>query len=142
MKRRARAFFSLASEERDVLLEAWCLLLLADLALRWLPWRRVEGLLAPAQGSSRLTLLSPARLATLVEIAARHHLVPMTCLRRALVLRRLLSRTGSSGALRLGVRREANELLAHAWVEVGERPLGDDPQVALRFAPLLPAHSA
>ena len=42
---------------------------------------------------------------------------PSTCLRRSLVLTALLRRRGLSANVRFGVRREADLLLAHAWVE-------------------------
>ena len=43
-------------------------------------------------------------------------LLAMTCLRKALVLGRLLSRQGIAADLCICVRREAGRLMAHAWL--------------------------
>lgn len=46
-----------------------------------------------------------------------------TCLRRALVLQRILARAGHAVVLVIGVRRSDGELQAHAWIEHGGTPL-------------------
>jgi len=45
--------------------------------------------------------------------------IPRTCLRESLVASRLLSRRGAAVQVRIGVRREADRLLSHAWLEDG-----------------------
>jgi len=106
---------------------AW--LLIADLALRCLPYCRAESLLArdlkrearrPSEGEI-------AALAARVEAAARYHLYPMQCLRRALVLRRLLRARGVATELRFGVRKEEGRIVAHAWLEHEGRSLDPNP---------------
>ena len=57
------------------------------------------------------------RATRLVDMAARHHLYPMTCLRRALVLQRILAERGVSTQLQIGVRKIGEEIDAHAWLE-------------------------
>ena len=76
------------------------------------------------------------RLSRLVRAAARRHLYPMTCLRQSLVLRWLLGRAGIPAELRLGARREAATLEAHAWVEYRGEPIGEAPDVVVRYATL------
>lgn len=137
--RKLRALRALSWRQRGQLLRAWWLLLAVDLLLRLLPLPRVESLLArrtppPAPGTGDHRAADD--LARLVAVAARHHVYPMLCLRQALVLKRLLARRGVASVLRIGVRREAGELKAHAWVELGGRPLGEPPEVADRFLPL------
>jgi hypothetical protein len=67
-----------------------------------------------------------------------------TCLTRSLALVWLLRGQGLAGELRIGVRREAGEFLAHAWVEHGGTPLNDAPGIARAFAAFdrlsLPSH--
>jgi len=66
-------------------------------------------------------------------------LLAMTCLRKALVLRRLLSRQGIAADLCIGVRREAGRLMAHAWLELDGVSL-DEPAVGRdAFQPVLGA---
>ncbi|HSL81210.1 MAG TPA: lasso peptide biosynthesis B2 protein, partial [Thermoanaerobaculia bacterium] len=80
------------------------------------------------------------RIAWLVAAAARHHLYPVKCLTRSLVLWRLLALRGLPGELRIGVRPGGGDLRAHAWVELRGRVLAEPEGVDERFAPLaLPA---
>src|SRR5262249_3305256 len=113
-------------------------LLVADLALRALPYRRAAALLAtrvrrPRRGSG-LSEGQALALASQVDAAARYHLYPMQCLRCALVLRRLLARRGAAAEIRFGVRKEGGRLIAHAWVEWNGRSL--DPAAEKRYARL------
>ena len=60
--------------------------------------------------------------------AARVGPVRSTCLARAVALRRRLVTAGHPGALiRVGVRREGGELVAHAWVDLDGRPVDPSP---------------
>lgn len=122
------------------LARAWGYLLIADLALRFLPMQRVEALL---EGLSRRRgrKVSTARLARLVDIAARCHLRPMTCLPRAVALRALLRRHSVEADLLIGVRREDGELRAHAWIEDGGQPVGEPADIRRRFQPLVSARN-
>ena len=139
MKAELRAFRALSREDRGSLARAWVYLLLADLALRILPVRRVGALLrllGGRPGRGRRTEIPADRLAHLVGIAGRHHLHPMTCLPRSLALQALLRRYGIEAELRIGVRREAGEMRAHAWIEHAGRPVGEPADIELRFQPL------
>jgi hypothetical protein len=71
-----------------------------------------------------------------VDVAARHHLYPMLCVPRALALRSLLAEEGIVTELRIGVRKEGDRLVAHAWVEHRGVPIGESSAVAEKFAPL------
>lgn len=132
--RRARG---LAPEERRAFLRAWAVLLAADLALRLLPFPRVERLFAPrARAAAEADPSLASRLVWATGAAARHHLYPMRCLPQSLCLRWLLGRHGVVTDLRIGVTRRRGSLIAHAWVEREGRPLGEGGDVAERFAPL------
>jgi hypothetical protein len=129
-----RALRSLSGRELGSLIRAWGYLLVADVALRFMAFPRVERLLAG--GRRRQAGLSADRLATLVTAAARHHLRPMTCLPRALALHALLRRNGIQADLRIGVRREAGSLQAHAWVEHAGAPVGEPGEPSPSYVPL------
>lgn len=141
MRTELRAWRALDREDRGSFVRAWAYLLLADLAVRVLPVHRVEALLRRLGGRSGRPV-DPGRLARLVGAASRHHLWPMTCLPRSLALQALLRRHGISADLRIGVRREAGELRAHAWIEQAGRPVGEPADVELRFQPLAAGRSA
>ena len=125
MKSKLRALLALTPDERRALGLAWAYLLISDLALRILPLPRVERVLARLSAGRREPGLTPARLAQLTGIAARHHLLPMVCLPQSLALQALLRRQGLSSELRIGVRRAGGTLHAHAWVEHAGSPLGE-----------------
>jgi hypothetical protein len=74
-------------------------------------------------------------IGSLVNVAARHSVFPVTCLTKSLVLEWLLRRQGLPAVLRIGVRRQADVLEAHAWVEFGGMPVNDAPDVACNFLP-------
>lgn len=61
----------------------------------------------------------------------RHWPAPDTCLRRSLVAGWLLRR--EHPALRIGVARDGELSLAHAWLELDGQPVGELPS---EFAPL------
>jgi len=108
----------LSAAERRILALGWLLLVVAPLALRVLPLRRMLTLARPRSGPG----LPPERVARLVEVAARA--VPgARCLPVAVVTAWLLARQGTPATLRIGVARHAGRLAAHAWLECGGVPL-------------------
>jgi hypothetical protein len=132
--RRVRA---LPAGERRLLLAAWALLLSVDLGLRTLGYARLHRLLAKSWPAAGASAAAPAAIARQVDRAARHHLYPMRCLQRSMVLEHLLRRAGLRAELRFGVR-VAGSFNAHAWVEVDGQPLGEPGEISGRFARLLP----
>lgn len=121
---------------------AWVLLPLISLALRVLPLHRLEELVAAGREPAAAAA-APAERAAEVRrlrrlVAAAAHRLPFTpqCLPRSLCLLHLLSRRGIDAELRIGVRRQAERLTAHAWLEVDGSAVGEPEDVALRFVPL------
>lgn len=126
--------------EIRILGRAWGYLLLAYVALRFLPVRRVQALLERLSRSAGREI-SSARLARLVDTAARCYPRPMSCLPRSLVLEALLRRHGVEADLRIGVRRENGKLRAHAWIEDAGQPVGEPADIRRRFKPLVDARN-
>jgi hypothetical protein len=119
-----------------LLIRAWWLLLAADLALRWFSFQKVQRLFIAMPAATPSAKFSKAqRIVRRVDIAARHHLYSMTCLRRALVAQRLLAECGLATELRIGVRKTGPQLEAHAWVEFEGVPIGE---MQTRLAPFTP----
>ena len=127
--------------EWKLFLQAWFLLLAVDWGLRLLPFPRVQGW---AAGGKRRAAYShdgdPAPLiyqvSEQVSRAARNNLYPMSCLRRSLVLQRILRGQGVAAELRIGVRKEGERLEAHAWVEVEGKAVGEVEEIAVTYPPL------
>ncbi len=141
-RHRLRTVLTLSPHDWWMLVQTWTLLLAVDLGLRVLPLRRVQALLSLRHKDARYPY--PAELSAvtqhlwrLVDIAARHHLYRMTCLRRSVVLQWLLRRRGIPADLRIGVRKESEVLRAHAWLEVQAKPIGDPETIAACYAPLV-----
>ena len=76
-----------------------------------------------------------ACVARMVRLAAQHGPYRANCLKQSLVIWWLLQRHGVESKLRIGVRKEAAVLEAHAWVECFGQPLNDGPDIQQRFFP-------
>ena len=129
----------LAARERNVLLSAWCLFFVVDLALRLLPMTRLLPRW-PVTGAADPSLL-PDRIAWLVTLAARYVPWRTTCLTRALVLARVLRREGVEARVCFGVARNTGGLKAHAWLEHRGRVIFGASDEGT-YEPLLPAPGA
>jgi len=144
MGRSLRALLRLAPAERRLLLAAWWRLLLAELGFRLLPWRWLTGALAPLPVRRPASPAAPSaeaealarQVQDLVRAAAAHHLLPVRCLARSVVSRRLLARRGVGTELRIGVARQGGALRAHAWLEHAGEPLGEPEDIGSRYLPL------
>ena len=94
---------------------------------------------APPQAANRRA----AHIATAVDRAARRGVFRPKCLVRSIALQRMLERSGIEGSvIRIGVRREGDELLAHAWVEHMGITLIDSPSAVAAFSRLTEARLA
>lgn len=76
------------------------------------------------------------RYARWIDAAARRRLINAQCLQRSLALHRWLQREGIIGALRIGVRMGDDALHAHAWIELGNQVVNDQPAAVAPFTPL------
>jgi len=127
--------------ERSLLLQATVLLPLSSLAVSvgtlksWMALlNQMDTVLGPKPGVERG--LPQAKLtAQMVDLAARRSLVRANCLSRSVALWWLLKRQNMDSNLRIGVRKEGEQLEAHAWVESFGRVVNDDPDVSETFAP-------
>ncbi len=141
MKRKLHTALAFSWSDGWILFQAWTLLLAVDLSLRVLPFQPIQEFVARARRNTANLRAGEAaamirRLQRLVGVAGRHHLYPMRCLQRALVLQWLLGWRGIPTELRIGVQKEADGLRAHAWLEHASRPIGEPQSIAARFVPL------
>jgi hypothetical protein len=124
----------LSRHDAAVLLEAGCLLPSIELGLRVLPLdallRRIGGPAPRPQAD-----VDPRRAALLIDRLGAIYPLNATCLKKSLVLLRVLRRRGYAAELRLGVRRVDGAFASHAWVECGDHRLLDDGDADL-FEPM------
>jgi len=128
--------WQLSLPEWLALVEAWWILLGFYLALFWVSYDRLAAtprpILNKIAGESNVLVLAQ-RLQLVVGMAARLHLLPMTCLVKALTLRFMLSRRGIEAQLRIGANKTSTGLSAHAWVEIQGQPISESEDLAERF---------
>lgn len=133
-------FFGLTGREQRIFLLALILTPAIALGLRLFGLRRVQNVLARGKPVIRAGATigddsrRAAEAARLVAAAARHGPYRASCLPVALALGWLLQRQGIRTQLRLGVRKAAARLEAHAWIEHQGVPLIDAPEIHDRFA--------
>ncbi|QGZ93384.1 lasso peptide biosynthesis B2 protein [Terricaulis silvestris] len=142
-KRRIVLWGELAWWERLLLARLVVLLALIGTSLRVIGYSKTRASLERLSSPHSDTLNSDAtnaeaigRIARLVSIAANHGLYRAKCLPQSLALWWLLRRRGTRAELRFGVRRERDELDAHAWVEFDGVVLNGDARATERFAVL------
>ncbi|MDB5694919.1 MAG: hypothetical protein JWN21_462 [Sphingomonas bacterium] len=107
-----------AVHNADVLAEAGAALILASLAIRWLPFARVLAL-AGWQGAPRRVDAALARRARWA-VDRLADVVPWraVCFQRGLALHWILRRRGMASLLHYGVGREGDGVSAHVWVSL------------------------
>lgn len=128
---------AMSGNERRWLLQAWLFLPVVKILL-WLTGYRHT--LAKLQRFFPLNSCNPdAELAVLlgrlVNMAANHSLLEITCLPRSLVLWAMMRRAGLAADLRIGVQKKADVFAAHAWVEYAGVPVNE--QSSGQYAPIL-----
>jgi hypothetical protein len=117
------------------LVSAAILLPCVGIATRWRSPARLLVWATSAKPAVRvLTADEIQRIASLVSIAANHHVLPTRCLVRSLTLARMLARRGVATDVRVGVRTDDQGFAAHAWVEWEGLPLNDTADVPAQFA--------
>lgn len=112
-----RRFFTESDGTRAVVLRAAWELLIARLSPEEMALRDVRASLAPAQPRDAMVRTDPAETARILTAVARRLPFHTTCLDRSLALYRMLRRDRIEARLRIGVKRDARSIAAHAWVE-------------------------
>ncbi|MGH9744571.1 MAG: lasso peptide biosynthesis B2 protein [Candidatus Acidiferrales bacterium] len=137
-----RRFRSLTGTERRIVLEA-----AAALAATWLAMRvggfnmckaaalARPGFVAGVESNDGSAIENAQRIARLEAATARNLFFRANCLEQSLALCWMLRRRRMNAELRIGARKEANRLEAHAWVELSGSALGDASEEHLHFVP-------
>lgn len=135
-------FRRLTGLERRVVLEAAAALPAAWIAIRVAGFNICKSALAvrlsaasPAGANLTSTLATAQKVARLEAATAKALFFRSTCLEQSLVLCWMLKRRGMRPGLRVGARKQAEHLEAHAWVEIDGIPLADDGGQHEHFVP-------
>jgi len=125
-------FRRLTGLERTIVLEAAAALPTTWIAMRVAGFRICKTALtrplsaaSPGAATFAGTLASAQKVARLEAATARALFFRSTCLEQSLALCWMLRRRGMSPVLRVGARKDADRLEAHAWVEIEGIALGD-----------------
>jgi hypothetical protein len=109
---------------RSYLREAAVMIVLAQLAVRFIsPARIFSWANRPPRRVNRFAVDEERWVSWAVENVAAKPWVNALCLARALAAHAMLRRRGVASRLCVGVARDGNDLLAHAWVEVGKKKI-------------------
>ena len=135
-------FRSLDRETRSLFLRGSALLLLVAVGIRLCGLRGTQTMLRYFLPDALDELPPPheraakvvARTACVVSAAARYGIVRSTCLERSLALWWFLGRQGLASSVRIGTRKNAGRLEAHAWVEFDGRVLNEGEEPRSQFA--------
>ena len=122
-----RKFFARSWTDRLLLIRAFVLVSAVRIGLGVLPYRTVHRLaecpVAPRAMTPGEERQSLRRIVGAVEAMSRRLLGDKPCLTQALAAQRILRQEGIDSTLRIGVAKDGQELLAHAWLERGDRVL-------------------
>jgi len=136
---RAWKFLQLSASEKWLLFQGLLLLPVSAVVLRLRGVRCLVpalGELPPTFKSERGIALQQARAAArMVSLASRYGPYRGNCLKRSVATYWLLRRQGIDCELRIGVRKESNQIEAHAWIECLGQPLNEGADVQQRFSP-------
>ena len=108
-----------------VIAEALALALRVELGLRWMPPKTLIAHLGRTRLDDgwRPAAIDASRAARLVDRLSGFYPAKATCLKKSLILFRILRKRGLPAKLRIGVRKVDGQFNAHAWIECQGRVL-------------------
>jgi hypothetical protein len=104
----------------------------------WVLKKRGMRTLLESGGSPAARVDAERARSVATAVDAGFGLLPLapTCLRRSLTLMRELNRKDLTATVHFGVRTSRSKVEAHAWVQVGEVVVNDDPAVTNTYSEL------
>ncbi|MFB2935998.1 lasso peptide biosynthesis B2 protein [Aerosakkonemataceae cyanobacterium BLCC-F154] len=135
-----RKLKSLSWSELILLIQAFLLLPLVAFGIKCFGFRRLYEKIAnfsfsQTQVEKKDGIKQARAIAKIIEVASRYGLYKPNCLQKSLLLWWLLQQRNIVTELRIGVRKKAEVLEAHAWVEYQGCVLNDRSDVDQVFAP-------
>ncbi|MDJ0616029.1 MAG: lasso peptide biosynthesis B2 protein [Calothrix sp. MO_192.B10] len=139
--KRLHKFWSLGSQVRRLLLNAFVLLTLVRLGLWLLPFAALQQIITKIRQANpepeQVKQISVEQIIWAVNVSSYYMPGGVKCLARALTTQVLMNRHGYLPELRIGVAKvEGGQLEAHAWVESQGRVVIGNLTDLSRFTPL------
>ena len=138
MIKHVKQLLSLPAAERRWFWLCWRQFAKWHLIIQYLPYNKWKKVIFKKQDSQSECSLSFSlfRAVQLSEMAARHHIFPINCLRRCLVQQQLLARYGYSLDLHFGVKKQHDILKAHCWLTYENKLVNDGEEVVSSYTEL------
>jgi hypothetical protein len=119
-----RSLDKLSLGDIRILGEAMALAIPVEIGMRCLPLDALVSRLGGTCDTDRRQAgLDIERAARLIEAVAVFYPLKATCLKKSLILLRILRKRGVPAELRLGVRKVHDDFTSHAWIECEGRTL-------------------
>lgn len=127
-----KQWFVLPHEDKLIACRVWCAYVYWHCVIKYLPFRfwknqvienssQLPGFVEP--GVKEFERLK--QLIKLSESVGRHHFIQTNCLRRTMVQKSLLNRSGLRTQLSIGVKKSEGEFAAHCWLTYKNQIIND-----------------
>ncbi len=140
----SRKFFRLTSDLKWFVLRSVWTLAITYAGLELFGFKRLLDHILRIAPIRRAATVSPDAVRTctlLFSAVARRMPLPVKCLGRSLALCWILRLRGVDATVHIGVRKEHDDLDAHAWVQFGDCVINDTEDVADRYTRVIPSYS-
>lgn len=137
-------FFRLSNDLKWFVLRSVWTLAISYAGLELFGFKRLLRHIERISPTGRGTAVSPDGLRVrviLFSAVARRMPLPLKCLGRSLALCWILRLRGVDATVHIGVRKEHDELDAHAWVQFGDCVINDEEDVADRYTRVMTSYS-
>ncbi len=137
-------FFRLPSDSKLFVLRSVWSLAITYAALELFGFKRLLDHIRRIALGTRADSHSPDKVRTwtlLFSAVARRMPLPLKCLGRSVALCWILRLRGVDARVHIGVRKEHDELNAHAWVQFGDCVINDAEDVSNRYTRVMPNYS-
>jgi hypothetical protein len=137
LPRNALRFLRLSRQERADLIAAVRAVVSAKRLMRKQPLGKLVSVIEPAEGARPVDREAAKRVSEAVHRVSRNVPFEAACLVRSLAIQRMLVERGlDPGNIKIGVHWSDDGFEAHAWVEQGDKIIGDTRAYVSRFTPV------
>ena len=138
MPKSLRTFMQLGLRQQGIVLHAWCLFVIWQVKITYLPYRIWQSALYKHTEfqDERDAHLRAIKICNLIEKAARHHVVKINCLRRCMVQKQILHTHKINSQLSIGVKKDQGKIAAHCWLVVNNHIINDSNEETSQYVEL------
>ncbi|TPV53882.1 lasso peptide biosynthesis B2 protein [Aestuariibacter sp. GS-14] len=131
-------FWALNSAQKKWFVRCWWQFAIWHIRIQYLPyhWWKMRLFNSLNNNSGRSLSFSLQDAIRLSEMAARHHVFRINCLRRCVVQQQLLAEYDYETTLHFGVAKQDSRLKAHCWLTHQGKLINDGPEVVSTYTEL------